>query len=319
MRIVFSDLDHADHDIEQAIFSEAGFEAPLLACRSEDDLIAQVAAADIVLNQYAPFTRRVLEALPRLKQIVRYGVGVNNVDLEAASDAGVQVCNVPDYGMHEVSDHAVALTLALTRRIVPMNASCRAGRWNYIEAVPIRRQSTQTLGLIGLGRIGRLYAAKMHALGFALVGHDRFYTPNAADGTDFITPVALDALFRQADIIALFCPLNDDTHHLVDAAAIESMRPGAYLVNTSRGGIIDEAALAEALARGHIAGAGLDTTEHEPLTPDSPLWAQHNCLITPHMAWYSEDAAQELKRKVAEEAVRFARGEAVMWPVNTPR
>ena len=316
MNIVFSDLDHADHDIEQDILASAGFDAPMLACRSEQDLVDQLTDMDIALNQYAPFTRRVLEALPRLKLIVRYGVGVNNVDLEAATAAGVQVCNVPDYGMNEVSDHALALTLALTRKLVPMNRACHQGRWDYVEAIPLRRQSTQTVGLIGLGRIGRLYARKVNALGFRVIGYDAFYRPSAEDGTDYIEAVELDSLYGRADVVAVFCPLTEDTRHLIDAGTLAAMKPGVLLVNTSRGGIIDEVALAEALASGHVAGAGLDTTEREPLEPDSPLWAQPSCLITPHMAWYSEDAAAELKRKVAEEAVRFARGEAVHWAVN---
>ena len=225
---------------------------------------------------------------------------------------------MPDYGMHEVSDHAIALTLALLRRIVPMNAASHAGRWEYAEAIPIRRQTTLTVGLIGLGRIGRLYATKMHALGFNVIGYDRFYTPNKDDGTDFIRAVSLDELYPQADVVAVFCPLTDETHHLIDSAALNNFKQGAYLINTSRGGIIDENALAEALASQHLAGAALDTTEQEPLPKDSPLWDKPSCLITPHMAWYSEDAAEELKRKVAQEAVRFARGEPINWPVNTP-
>ncbi|MDW5375404.1 C-terminal binding protein [Halomonas sp. HP20-15] len=316
MRIVFSDLDHASHDIEAEIFAKAGFEVPLLNCRSEVDLIEQVADADIVLNQYAPFTKRVFDALPRLKQVIRYGVGVNNVDLAAATAAGVQVCNVPDYGMHEVSDHALALTLAMVRKVVQMNASCRNGRWEYAEAIPIRRQSQMTVGLIGLGRIGKLYAHKAHSLGFSVIGYDPFYQPNAADNTDYIDAVTLEELYSRSDVVAIFCPLTNETRHMVGAGAFAGMKPHAYIVNTSRGGIIDEAALAEALSSGTIAGAALDTTEQEPLPKESPLWTLDNCLVTPHMAWYSEDAAEELKRKVAEEAVRFASGEAVNWPVN---
>lgn len=316
MKIVFTDLDHANHDVETEIFKRAGFDVPLLECQSEDALIEQLQGVDIALNQYAPFTHRVFEALPDLKQIVRYGVGVNNVDLGAASAAGVQVCNVPDYGMHEVSDHALALSLALIRKLVPMNAGCQARRWEYAEAIPIRRQTRMTVGVVGIGRIGRLYARKMAALGFNVIAHDRYHQPNADDGTDQIRCLELDELFREADVVGLFCPLTEETRHLVDASALERMKNSAYLINTSRGGIIDEAALALALKEGRLAGAALDTTEQEPLPADSPLRGIDNCLITPHMAWYSEDAAQELKRKVAEEAVRFANGEQVMWPVN---
>ncbi|MBY6206652.1 MULTISPECIES: C-terminal binding protein [Halomonas] len=316
MKIAFSDLDHADYLIESDILSSAGLSATMLRCRSEMEVIEQLNDVDIVLNQYAPFTRRVFEALPRLKQVVRYGVGVNNIDIAAATQAGVQVCHVPDYGMHEVSDHALALTLALLRKLVPMHHACHQGRWDYVEAVPLRRLSLLTIGVTGLGRIGRLYARKMQALGCHVLGYDAYYHPCAEDGTEMIQRAELLELYSDADVIAVFCPLTADTHHLINASALSSMKEGVYLINTSRGGIIDEDALADALASGQVAGAGIDTTEHEPLQPSSRLWSSPHCLITPHMAWYSEDAAAELKRKVAEEAVRFARGEPVLWPVN---
>ncbi|MFV0333507.1 MAG: C-terminal binding protein [Tropicimonas sp.] len=316
MKVVFSDLDHDSHDIEDAILAEVGVSAPLFTCRTEDELITQCAGAQVVLNQYAPFTARVFDALPELKQIVRYGVGVNNVDLEAASKAGVQVCNVPDYGMNEVADHALALSLALLRKVVPMNASCHAGGWDYIEAIPIRRLRELTVGVIGLGRIGQVYARKMNAIDLKVIGYDKFYTPNAKDGTDYIAPATVEEIISTADVIAIFCPLTDETRNLIDAKALAAMKPNAVVVNTSRGGIVDEAALAQALRAGRIAGAAIDTTEIEPLPEDSPLRGIPTCLITPHMAWYSEDSASELKRKVAEEAVRFIRNQPVNWPVN---
>ncbi|MEI4474114.1 C-terminal binding protein [Frigidibacter sp. MR17.24] len=316
MKIIISDLDHDSHQIEKDVLGAAGFDFDLLQCKTEDDLIAQAKGANIVINQYAPFTERVFAALPEVKQIIRYGVGVNNVDLAAATKAGVQVCNVPDYGMNEVSDHALAMTLAVVRKIVPMNASTKSGTWDYAIAKPIRRQSEMTVGVIGLGRIGRLYAKKMNALGFKVLGQDLFYVPSAADGTDYITAASVDEIILGADIIATFCPLTPDTKHMLDADAFARMKDGVVIVNTSRGGIIDEDALAAALTSGKVSGAGLDTTEIEPLPMESPLRGIESCLITPHMAWYSEDAARELKRKVAEEAVRFARGQAVNWPVN---
>lgn len=318
MKIIITDLDHDSHQIETDVLGAAGFDFTLLNCKTEDDLIAQAQGAQIAINQYAPFTARVFAALPDLRQIVRYGVGVNNVDLAAASAAGVQVCNVPDYGMNEVSDHALAMTLAVVRKIVPMSAATKAGAWDYALSKPIRRQSEMVVGVIGLGRIGRLYARKMHALGFKVLGQDLFYQPSAADGTDYITPASVEAIITGADIIATFCPLTPETRHLLNAEAFAKMKPGVAIINTSRGGIIDETALAAALVAGQVSGAGIDTTEIEPLPMDSPLRGIDTCLLTPHMAWYSEDAARELKRKVAEEALRFARGQAVNWPVNTP-
>ena len=317
MKIIISDCDHSAMEQEKKVLSDAGMSFTLFQCKTEEDAIAQCKGANVIINQYTPMTRRVIEALkPELRQIIRYGVGVNNVDLVAASDNGVQVCNVPDYGMNEVSDHALAMTMALARKIVLMNELTRKGAWDYQKSIPIFRLSEQTVGLVGLGRIGRLYAQTMHALGCRIIGYDLYYKPNAKDGSDFIQSATMDEVIAQSDIIAVNCPLTDETRNLFSDAAFAKMKKTAYIVNTSRGGIIDEAALARALEKGEIAGAALDVTEKEPLAADSPLRKHDNCLLTPHMAWYSEQAGLELKRKVAEEAVRFARGEAVHYPVN---
>ncbi len=317
MKIVVSDCDHAKMDVETAVFEKAGLSFTHLDCKTEDDLIAQCKGVTSVLNQYAPFTRKVIAALaPDLKQIVRYGVGVNNVDLAAATEFGVQVCNVPDYSMSEVSDQALAMMMALCRKVVQMNAHTKSGQWDYAKSIPVFRLSEQTVGVIGLGRIGRMFCAKVRALGCKVIGFDAYYKPNAADGTEYIEAVSLEELYRRADVISVNCPLTDETRHLVSDAAFALMKPTAYVVNVSRGGIVDEAALARALEANKIAGAALDVTEVEPLPADSPLRKFDNCLITPHMAWYSEEAGLELKRKVAEEAVRMVTGEPVHYPVN---
>ncbi|SKA34620.1 C-terminal binding protein [Consotaella salsifontis] len=316
MKIVVSDCDHAAMDQENEIFSKNGMTFTHLALKTEDDAIAGLKDAEIVLNQYTPFTPRVFDALPNLKQIIRYGVGYNNIDVDAATKAGVQICNIPDYGMNEVSDHALALMMALARKIVPMVEQTRSGGWNFIDSMPLYRLCEQTVGIIGLGRIGRLFASKVRGLGCRVICYDKYCTPNEADGFGFVTPVSLDQLIREADIISINCPLTDETRNLIDADAFAKMKKNALIINTARGGIIDEAALAEALASGRIAGAALDTTEKEPLASDSPLFKMKNCLVTPHMSWYSEHSALELKRKVAEEAVRFAKGEPVHYPVN---
>ncbi len=317
MKIIISDCDHVNLNEETAVFEAAGLDFELKQCRTEDELISECKGGEIFINQYAPFTRRVLEALrPEIRQIVRYGVGVNNIDLEAATELGVQVCNVPDYGMNEVADQALALTLDLARKVSFMNADVRKGRWNYEDSIPLFRLSEQTLGVAGLGRNGRNFAGKARALFGRVVGYDPYYKPNAADGTDYIEPVDLDTLLRTADFVVLHMPLTDETRNIINADAFAKMKSTAYLVNTSRGGLVDEAALDKALSEGAIAGAALDVTEKEPIDFDSPLLRHDNFICTPHMAWYSEQAASELKRKVAEEAVRFARGEKLRSPVN---
>lgn len=317
MKIVISDCDHSSIDQEIAVIVAAGLEAPSwLHCRTEEDLIRECRGATSIINQYAPVTRKVIAALaPELKQVVRYGVGVNNVDLAAAAEFGVQVCNVPDYGMNEVSDHALALMLALARQVVLMADSVRAGEWDYRKSIPLFRLCERTVGTVGLGRNGRLFAKKAAALGCRILGHDDYHTPAAEDA--FIERVSLEELLRESDFVVINCPLTDETRNMFSDGAFTKMKKAAYIINVSRGGIIDEAALARALESGEIAGAALDTTEKEPLPDNSPLRKCNNCIITPHMAWYSEESALELKRKTAEEAVRMVTGKKPRYPVNT--
>ncbi|SBW11283.1 Dehydrogenase [uncultured Alphaproteobacteria bacterium] len=315
MKIVVSDCDHDSLDVEEKVLARDGLSFELFQCRTEDDTVARCKGAVIILNQYAPMTRKVIAALkPELRQIVRYGVGVNNIDLAAATEFGVQVCNVPDYSIDEVSDQALTMMMALARKLVPMNAATHAGAWDYQQSIPVFRLSERTVGVIGLGRIGRRFAEKAHALGCTVIGYDPVFAP-AAD--DFVAARSLDEVLRTADIVSVHCPLTDGTRHLIDAAALAKMKRTALLINVSRGGIVDEEALAAALGTGRIAAAALDVAEVEPLPAASPLRGLANCLLTPHMGWYSAEAGLELKRKVAEEAARMARGEPVRYPVNT--
>lgn len=317
MKIVISDSDHASIDQEVAAAKAAGMAPPVwLKCKTEDDIIRECAGATSIINQYAPVTRKVFQALtPTLKHVVRYGVGVNNVDLVAATEFGVQVCNVPDYGMHEVSDHTLALMMAMARKVVLMATATRAGQWDYQRSIPLYRLCEQTVGTIGMGRNGRLFAKKAAALGCRVIGFDAYYKPVPGEDTG-ITQVSLDELIRESDFVVINCPLTDETRNMISDAELKKMKKTAYIINASRGGIIDEAALAAALRSKEIAGAALDVTDKEPLEGDSPLREFDNCIITPHMAWYSEESARELKRKAAEESVRFVTGQPVRYPVN---
>lgn len=313
MKVIITDCDHANINIEKEILDKAGLEFVLKQCKTEEDLIEQCKDGNIFINQYAPITRKVMEALPNLKMVVRYGVGVNNVDVKAATDLGVQVCNVPDYGMNEVADQAIAMMMALVRKVVIMNKYTKEVKWDYIHSMPIRRNSTMTVGVVGLGRIGRNFAEKAHHLGFNVIGYDPYY--KETEETKFIVPSTIDEIIEKSDIISIHCPL-DGNRDLFDASAFKRMKNTAYIINVSRGGIINEKALDEALTNGEIAGAALDCVEFEPMMPGSPLFKHENLIVSPHMGWYSEEAASELKRKVAEESVRFAAGGAVHYPVN---
>ncbi|QCR33516.1 C-terminal binding protein [Lysinibacillus sp. SGAir0095] len=316
MKVIISDCDHADIEIEQSVFKENNILLELQQNQTEDDLIQNAKEAAVIINQYAPFTERVFAGLPNLKLIVRYGVGVNNIDLQAATKHGVQVCNVPDYGTHEVADHALALMLALTRKITKMDRLVKADEWDYQASIPIYRHSEQVVGIVGVGRIGSEFAKKVQALGCKVIAYDISAGQKSYDSSlSFIEFVDFEQLITQADIISIHCP-SDQAIHLFDEAVFEKMKPTSYLINVSRGGIIDEEALYEALVSNQIAGAALDVAVKEPIDSQAPLLTLEQFICTPHMAWYSEQAAKELKRKVAEEAVRYVKKEALHYPVN---
>ena len=220
---------------------------------------------------------------------------------------------MPDYGTNEVADQAIAMMMALVRKVVIMNKYTKEVKWDYTHSIPIKRNSEMTVGVVGLGRIGCNFAQKAHYLGFNIIGYDPYYKEN--EETKFIIPATIDEIIKRSDIISIHCPL-DGNKNLFDATAFKCMKKTAYIINVSRGGIINEKDLDEALTNKEIAGAALDCVEFEPMMPTSPLLKHENLIISPHMGWYSEEAALELKHKVAEEAVRFASGERVHYPVN---
>lgn len=316
MKVIISDCDHSDIHIETAIFKETNIDFELQQNKTAADLIKNCQQATVVINQYAPFNEEVLSSLPNLKVIIRYGVGVNNIDLDAATKYGVQVCNVPDYGTHEVADHALAMMLALTRKIPLMDKLVKDGQWDYQASVPIYRHSEQTVGIVGVGRIGSAFALKVKALGMKVIAFDTSAEKKMqTDECSFIEFVSFDELVEQSDVISIHCP-SDQAMNLFNKSVFTKMKNSAYVINVSRGGIIDEVALYNALVTQEIAGAALDVAVKEPIDQASPLLTLDQFICTPHMAWYSEQAAQELKRKVAEEAVRYVQGQSLHYPVN---
>jgi len=312
--VIVADCDHPSIDIEQGVLKDVCPEIRWLACRTEDEIIAQCQDGEGIIIQYAPMTRRVLEQLPRCRIIARYGVGVDTVDLLAASDLGIVVSNVPDYGTNEVSDHALAMMLCLTRKIPMANAQIKRGQWDFRLMHPVHRHQVQTIGIIGLGRIGRAMAHKTHALGMKVVGFDPYVNPDKVP--DYITLMSLEDVLRQSDVVSVHCPLTDVTRNMLDESALSLMKPSAYLINTARGCIVDEVALDKLLTEKKLAGAAMDVLAVEPGPVTHPLFKHENFYCTPHMAWHSEESAQELKRKAAEEVRRVMRGEAPMYQVN---
>ena len=288
-------------------------EVVLTRCKNEDDVIEAAKDADVILCVRVPITRRVMESLKNCKIIIRYGVGVDNIDVEAATDCNIIVTNVPDYCFDEVSNHAIALLLACARKLVILNNSLKQGYREFALA-PMVSINGQTLGLVGCGHIGRLTAKKASCFGLRILGFDP-YLDEATAKKHEITLMGLPELLRESDFISIHAPLTKETRHMIGENEFKLMKPSAYLINTARGPVIDEAALIKALGEGRIAGAGLDVFEKEPkdMDVDNPLLKMDNVVVTPHSASYSDASHERLRTSVGQEAARVLAGR---WPRN---
>jgi D-3-phosphoglycerate dehydrogenase len=311
LRVVITDCDHSTVAPEREILA-GRVELAVHQENREERLVDICREADGVITQYGVFTRGVLAALPRCRVIARYGVGVDTVDLAAATEHGIVVANVPDYGTDEVSNHAVALVLALHRRIVTYDRSVRSGRWDFQAGAPVPRLRGLVLGVVGFGRIGRMVAEKLRPFGLRILVAD----PIVTAVPDWAEHVDLDDVLARADIVTLHCPLTPETRHLIGARALALMKPSAILVNTARGGVVDTAALVDALETRRIAGAGLDVLEREPLAAGDRLAALDGVVLTPHAAFYSEGSIVELKGKTAQAVLDALEGRRPASVVN---
>lgn len=283
---------------------------------SPETLLRDARDADALIVAVEPIRAPLIAELDHCKLIHRCGIGVDVVDLDAATRKGIQVTNVPDANYQEVAAHAMALILALTRRLVAWDASVRAGRFGDGRlGLSLHRPAAQTVGLIGLGRIGRRVAEAARAVGFTVVAYDPAVSEEDAAGLG-VTPMAAEDVITTADVLSLHVPLTDATHHLLDAEALSRMKRGAFVVNVSRGGLVDEAALAEAIASKRLGGAGIDTFEQEPLAADSSLLGVDGVLLSPHAAHWSKESLGETMVKSFAEVARVLRGEAPLHPVN---
>jgi D-3-phosphoglycerate dehydrogenase / 2-oxoglutarate reductase len=311
--VIVADCDHKTIEIERGVLKDVCGNIPLLECKTEDQVIEQCAGAEGLIIMYAPITRRVMGHLKRCKIIARYGVGVDTIDLKAAAEAGIIVSNVPDYGMNEVADHALAMMLALTRKVLQANATVKAGKWDFRLMQPIHRHQEQTVGVIGVGRIGGGMARRVHGIGMKVIACDPYIARDKVP--DYVKLVSLEELMRTSDVVSVHCPLTDETRMMLDAKTLGLMKPTAYLINTARGSIIDETVLESMLAQKKIAGAAMDCLMKEPPV-DNPLFRHDNFIVSPHMAWHSNSSVTDLKRKAAEEVRRVLRGEAPLYQVN---
>jgi len=280
-----------------------------------DDIVAVAKDADAVLVTYAKLTRDVLMQLTRCRAIGRFGLGVDNIDLPTAKEKGIAVNYVPDYCIREVSDHAMALLLALIRKIPLSNKLVQSGRWEMPAVVPIRRIEGTVLGLIGFGHIPRLVAPKAQAFGMKVISYDPFAKPEVLRAAG-VEGVDLDTLLKTSDYVSVHAPLLPATRGMLNAAAFSKMKKGAYVVNTARGPLIDEPDLIAALDSGQVGGAGLDVVAAEPLAKDSPLLGRDNVIISPHTAFYSIEALNELQTKCATDVARVLSGEKAVYPIS---
>ena len=313
-KILVTDHGFPNVDAERRCAEQAGYTLEVAQCKTAEDVIRAAKDAEALLVQWAPITADVIGSLEKCRVIVRYGIGVDNVDLKAAKARGIAVCNVPDYGVDEVADHAVSLALALGRQLIQIDRRTREGVWKISPSAPMPAYSAMTYAVLGMGRIGRAVLKRASGFGFKLAAHDQFAKP-----ADFAqagaTSLSLDELFREADILSLHAPFNESTRHIVSRERLAQMKKGAVIVNTARGGLIDTAALAQALDEGKLGGAGLDVYEVEPLPNDHPIRKCPNTILTSHVAWYSESSIPKLQKLAGEEAVRGVLGQPLRSPV----
>jgi D-3-phosphoglycerate dehydrogenase / 2-oxoglutarate reductase len=306
-RVVITDCDQGSIEEEKDEFAKIGSELILAQVQEERELIRACREADGLLNQYAPLTRRVLENLPNCKVVSRYGVGVDSVDLKAATDLGIIVANVPDYCMDEVADQTVSMLLGLIRKTAFFDQKVKSGQWNFRQGIPIYRTRGKTLGLIGCGKIGLEVAKRISAFGLRVIAFD----PYIEKPHEVIELKDIDTVLKESDFISIHCPLNDSTRHLIGDEAFKKMEKRPILINTSRGPIIDEKALIQALKEGLISGAGLDVLEKEPPDSQNPLLKMENVILTPHVSFYSVESISELKRRTAKNVADVLTGR---WP-----
>lgn len=316
-RVVVVDEAFGNVDAEQEVARAHEASFARFQSSTAAEAAAAMAGADVAFVNLAPIDAAALQALNPGALVVRYGVGYDNVDIAAAAALGIRVANVPDYGVETVADHAVALLLAGLRRITEYDRAIRRDGWVGPAALgPTRSFSETTVGLIGTGRIGSQVAARLAPFGFTVQAFDP-YAPDEAFSAA-MRRLERDELLETSDAVSLHCPLTPATHHIIDAAALDRMPAHAYLVNTSRGGLVDTAALEAALSAGTIGGAALDVFETEPLPRGSALRGLDSTILTPHAAFYSSGSLRALQRLAAEEAGRALRGEPLRSPVSVP-
>ena len=317
MKIAITDYTFPDLDIEESILRPLGYEiAAWKEKRPAAQLSELVADADAVITQFAPVTAAVIASMGRAKAIVRYGIGVDNVDLDAAKARGIPVCNVPDYCIDEVADHTLAFILATTRQVVSNCVAIREGKWGLAARLDqMRALRDLTVGVVGFGRIGREVAARLRAFKCAVLVHDPVVEASQIEQAG-CKPVALRELLSQSDVITLHCPSTAQTRGLINCESLAIAKRGVVLINLARGDLVDSAALTEALQSGQVSAAALDVFAPEPIPADHPILKMDNVIISSHVASCSVPAVRKLRETAANLAAMAVRGESLPSVVN---
>jgi D-3-phosphoglycerate dehydrogenase len=313
--VVVTDYGFPDLKEEEGVLLPMGAELVTGQCKTAEEVLRLAKQADAIITERAPITKEVIDSLERCKIIVRYGVGVDNVDIEAAKARNIPVVNVPDYGTGEVADHAMSLLLSSVRKIPQIVAQVRRGVWQTTPCRPIMGLQGKTLGLAGFGNIGKDVAKRAQSFGINTIGYDPYVQEPVFEQMN-TQKVDWHELLEKSDMISVHLPLTGDTKHIFNQAAFERMKSTAFLINTSRGAVIHTESLIEALTNNQIAGAALDVLEQQPISPDSPLLKIEQCFITSHCAWYSESSVNRLQRHAALEVKRILTGERPKHIVN---
>jgi len=313
--IAVTDSAFPSLDVAVAALQRVDPEIRMAKSAAAEDILAVARDADAVLVTYAKLPGDLLRQLKRCKVIGRFGLGVDNIDIAAATELGITVTYVPDYCMQEVSDHAMALLLALVRKVPLSNELVQAGRWEMPAVVPIHRLAGRVLGVVGFGNIARALTPKAKAFGLSVVAHDPYLAPEVFTRAG-VEGVSFARLLEVADFVSIHAPLQPATRGLFNREAFGRMKKGAILVNTARGPLVDEPALVEALDSGHLGGAALDVVAVEPLTSQSPLLGRDNVILSPHTSFYSVEALHELQSKCAADVARVLSGEKPVYPVS---
>lgn len=314
-RVVIAYAGPGQAPVEEEILRAAGAEVFATGELESADARAVAREADALMVGLNRVGAGLMDEIAKLKIVTRVGTGVDAIDIPAATARGIWVTNVPDYSIDEVSTHAISLVLAQARMLFPHRVAGREGIWRYRAETPIRRFAGQTLGVLGLGRIGSASARKGSGLGLNVIAYDP-YLPDARFAELGVRRVDFDALMRESDFLTLHVPLTDETRRIIDARALSLMKPTAYLVNTARGEVIDVDALVEAVRAGTIAGAGIDVLPEEPPPSDHPILHDDRIIVTPHIGWASVEAGYDSKVRGSEDVVRVLRGERPKYALN---